>query len=60
MILNAVTSIKTSGTPAASARRLVIIADNYSENKNKVNFAFCSELIQKGWYDEVLLIHEMP
>jgi hypothetical protein len=50
-------ALKESGTPAASARTLVIIGDNYSENKNNEDFAFASELIAHGWYDEVELYY---
>jgi hypothetical protein len=46
-------SLKFSGTPAANARHLVIIGDNYSENKNNINLAWASEMIMMGWYDKV-------
>jgi len=32
------------------------MADNYAENKNNTVFAFCSELILRGWFDEVQLL----
>jgi hypothetical protein len=50
-------ALKESGTPAADARTCVIIGDNYSENKNNVDFAFCNELIMRGWYDNVYLYY---
>ena len=37
-------------------RTLVLMADNYAENKNNTLFAFCSELILRGWFDEVQLL----
>ena len=38
-------ALKESGHPAALARHLVLIGDNYAENKNNVNFAFASEMV---------------
>ena len=38
------------------ARKLVLIGDNYSENKNNTMFAFCSELVARKWYDEVEML----
>lgn len=37
-----------------------MIADNYSENKNNTLFAFCSDLVSRGWYDEILLLYGPP
>jgi hypothetical protein len=42
-------ALKESGTPASVARTCVIIGDNYSENKNNVDFAFCCDLVARGW-----------
>jgi hypothetical protein len=38
------------------ARKLYLMADNFSENKNNVVFAFCSHLILLGWFDEIELL----
>ena len=38
-------------------RHLVLIADNYSENKNNVLFAFLSDLVLHGWYDDIQLLY---
>jgi len=35
--------------PRYKARRLVVIADRASENKNNIVFAYCNDLIQNGW-----------
>jgi hypothetical protein len=36
-----------------NARKLVLMADNASDNKNNSIFAFCCELIWTGWFDTV-------
>jgi hypothetical protein len=41
------------GGEAARARKLTIIGDNYSENRNYTILFFLSELVAWGWYDEV-------
>ena len=47
-------SFKTSGHPAASARKLLIQVDNASgENKNKYVFGFLAWLVALGLFDEV-------
>jgi hypothetical protein len=38
-------------------RRLVLIGDNYIENKNNTLFAFLSELVIRGWYDDIELVY---
>ena len=38
------------------ARKLVIIADSASENKNNVLFAYCTDLVDNGWFDEIQLL----
>jgi hypothetical protein len=43
-------------SPANRARICVIIGDNCAENKNNINFAFVSEVVMAGWYDEVMLL----
>lgn len=39
------------------ASRLVIMADNYGENKNNYVFAFISELVLRGWFTKVELYY---
>ena len=48
--------MKTSGHPAARARQLVLVGDNYSENKNNCNLDFLTELVQRGWFDDIQLL----
>jgi hypothetical protein len=55
MMYNVIKSIKTSGGPAAEARTLTLIGDNYGENKNNTNLAFASDLVKNGWYLNLLL-----
>jgi hypothetical protein len=38
------------------ATKLVLMADNFSENKNNVIFGFCSELVLRGWFREVEML----
>ena len=38
------------------ARRLVVIADNASDNKNNEMYAYCNLLVQNGWFDSVDLL----
>ena len=42
--------------PSHTARRLVLVADNYSENKNNTLFQFWAHMITCGWFDEVILL----
>jgi hypothetical protein len=35
---------------------LILIGDNFGENKNDTNLAFFSEMIQAGFYDEVQML----
>ena len=42
---------------ARHARWLTLIADNFAENKNNTLFAYCSDLVSRGWYDVVELIY---
>ena len=37
-------------------RKLVLMADNYSENKNNTVLQFCTELVMRGWYDEIEML----
>lgn len=50
-------AIKFSGTRAAYARKVVMIADNASENKNMTLLAFDHDLVYHGWYDEVIRLY---
>jgi hypothetical protein len=52
----ALRALKFSGGPSAFASSVVLVGDNYSENKNTTNLAFASELVLRGWYDEVFLL----
>ena len=38
------------------ARELVLMGDNYSENKCNTLFAFCSFLIHLGWFDKIEML----
>ena len=40
-------------TNQSRARKLVLMADNFGENKNNIVFAFCTELVLRGWFDTV-------
>jgi hypothetical protein len=39
---------------------LVLVGDNFSENKNNCNLDFLTELIQRGWCDEIQLLFGSP
>ena len=39
------------------ARKLVCIQDSASENKNNWLLAYCTELVEEGWFDEVELLY---
>ena len=47
--------VKFGDHPCKYARTLYLVADNYSENKNNCVFAFCTELVMRGWFDEIYL-----
>ena len=49
-------AMKHSTHAASRARKLVLIADNCSENKNNTLLAFANDLVMRGWYDEVQLL----
>lgn len=55
-ILHHLLEIKNSRGPSARAKTLILIGDNYSENKSNVNLDFCSELVLRGWFEEVQLL----
>ena len=38
------------------ARKLTLMADNCATNKSNQMFAFCTELVQRGWFDEVQML----
>jgi hypothetical protein len=42
--------------PRHRARKATFIADSASENKNNTLFAYCTDLIDNGWFDEILLL----
>ena len=53
-LMAAIRALKSDpSSKARKARKLVLIADNYSENKNNTLFGFFSMLILEGWYDEI-------
>jgi hypothetical protein len=54
-LFNCIKALKESGSPASRARVLVLIGDNFSENKNNTDFEFCADLVARGWYDEVYM-----
>lgn len=39
-----------------TSRKLVLMADNFAENKNNIVLDFCTELVMRGWYDEVEML----
>lgn len=51
--------IKFSTVPHCQklARHLVLMGDNYSENKCNILFAFCAFLVHLGWFDKVELFY---
>ena len=38
------------------ARKLVLIADSASDNKNNEMFMYCTSLVDNGWFDEIELV----
>ena len=42
--------------PRHKARKLVLIADSASENKNNTLFAYITDLVDNKWFDEVELV----
>jgi hypothetical protein len=49
-------ALKHSSHAASRARKLVLIADNCSENKNNTLLAFANDLVMRKWYDEVQIL----
>jgi hypothetical protein len=52
-LLTAFRATKNGTDMARYARKLALIADNYSENKNNILLAFATQLVMMGWYDEI-------
>ena len=42
--------------PRHKARKLILIADSASENKNNILFAYLTDLVENKWFDEVELL----
>jgi hypothetical protein len=42
--------------PRHKARKMCMIADSASENKNNVLLAYCTDLVDNGWFDEIILL----
>jgi hypothetical protein len=42
--------------PRHRARTLTIVAASASENKNNTLFMYCTDLVNNGWFDEVILL----
>ena len=55
-IFHAIRAVKNSGHASAAARTLVLIGDNYAENKNNINLDFLTEIVGRGLYDEVQML----
>ena len=51
------TEANTNEQRQLSARRLVLAADNYAENKCNTLFAFLSHLVSVGWFDKIELYY---
>jgi hypothetical protein len=60
MVYGMMRAAKYSETPSARARTCVMVGDNYVENKCNVDLDFCTEVVQRGWYDEVQLLYGYP
>lgn len=52
-LYHAIRRVKNGTHECRHARRLVLIGDNYSENKNSTMFAWASHLVMEGWFDTV-------
>jgi hypothetical protein len=57
MIMGMMRAAKYSETPSARARQCVLVGDNYGENKCNTDLDFCTEVVQRGWYDEIKLLY---
>jgi hypothetical protein len=56
-LMTAFRATKNGTDDARHARKLWLIADNYSENKNNTLLAFCSDLVTRGWYDVIYPVY---
>jgi hypothetical protein len=59
-VYHALRALKNSGHPAARARALALVGDKFSENENNCNLDFPTEIVQRGWYDEIQLLFGSP
>ena len=50
-------AMKSGSSPAASARTLYLIGDNYSEQKCNTDLHFGTQLVAEQWFDEVLFFY---
>jgi hypothetical protein len=57
IMYQAIMATKRSSGPASKARKLVIIADNYNENRNQLNLRFATELVMRGIYDTIVFLY---
>lgn len=60
VIYHMLKKIKFGTHECRHARTLYLHADNASENKNNTFFTFLSELVQKGWYDKIIVEYGPP
>ena len=49
-------AIKTGAHDVRKAKDLHLIGDNYAENKNNLLFAFLSDVIKHGWFQNIWLL----
>jgi len=55
-LYHVIRAIKMAGGPGARATKLTLVADNYNENKNNTLFAFLSDLVRHGYFEQIHLI----
>lgn len=55
VLYHTIRKIKFGDHPCRHARTLYLHADNASENKNNTLLLFLSELVQKGWFDDIFV-----
>lgn len=60
MVMEMMRAAKYSQTPSARARTVVMVGDNFGENKCNTDLDFCTEVVQREWYDEVQLLYGYP
>jgi|AntRauTorckE5430_2_1112549.scaffolds.fasta_scaffold04515_3 hypothetical protein len=56
-LLSTFRATKNGSDDSRFARKLALIADNYSENKNNTLLAFASQLVMLRWYDEIIFTY---